>query len=105
MRPTHDRRGRTGRDPDLYGAYPRLGEAHLTELHSQGTRRTTWRGEDVGRRAPAELSRRGIDLRLNTRVESAVDRRIRLSDGTELNAGTLPRKARVNLGLRCILRF
>lgn len=46
-------------------------------------------GEDVGRRAAGELSRRGIDLRLNTRLESAVDRRIRLSDGTEFDAGTL----------------
>ena len=27
--------------PDPYGAYPRLGQAHLTELHSQGTRRTS----------------------------------------------------------------
>lgn len=31
--------------PDMYGAYPRLGEAHLTELHRYGTRRTTRAGE------------------------------------------------------------
>jgi hypothetical protein len=27
--------------PDPYGAYPRLSEAHLTELPSQRTRRTS----------------------------------------------------------------
>jgi NADH:quinone reductase (non-electrogenic) len=46
-------------------------------------------GEDVGRQAAEELRRRGIDLRLETRVESAVGGRIRLSDGTHLPVGTL----------------
>jgi NADH dehydrogenase len=45
--------------------------------------------EDVGRHAATELRRRGVQLRMRTRVESAVDRRIRLSDGTELVADTL----------------
>jgi len=46
-------------------------------------------GESVGQHAGAELRRRSIDLRLHTRVESIGDGRIRLSDGTELRAGTL----------------
>jgi NADH:ubiquinone reductase (H+-translocating) len=46
-------------------------------------------GEEVGRRAATELRRRGIDLRLGVGVESALDGWIRLSDGTELAAGTL----------------
>src|SRR5262249_30500487 len=35
------------------------------------------------------LTRRGVDLRLNTRVEKVVDGRVSLSDGTELDAGLL----------------
>jgi NADH:ubiquinone reductase (H+-translocating) len=46
-------------------------------------------GEEVGQRAAAELRRRGIDLRLNVGVESAIGGWIHLSDGTEFAAGTL----------------
>ncbi|HZO65145.1 MAG TPA: FAD-dependent oxidoreductase [Kribbellaceae bacterium] len=45
--------------------------------------------ESVGQQAVAELRRRGVDIRLRTGVESAVGGRIRLSDGTDLPAGTL----------------
>ncbi|MFF7249458.1 NAD(P)/FAD-dependent oxidoreductase [Embleya sp. NPDC008237] len=46
-------------------------------------------GEDMGRYTVAELRRRGIDVRLNTRLESARDRHVVLSDGTEVDASTL----------------
>jgi len=46
-------------------------------------------GEEVGQRAAGELRGRGIDLRLNVGVESALGGWIRLSDGTELATGTL----------------
>lgn len=46
-------------------------------------------GEEVGRGVATELRRRGVDLRLGVGVESALDGWIRLSDGTELAAGTL----------------
>lgn len=43
----------------------------------------------MGRYTVAELRRRGIDVRLNTRLESAKDRHVVLSDGTEVDASTL----------------
>ena len=46
-------------------------------------------GPEVGTKALNQLRRRGIDVRLSTFLESAVDQRIKLSDGTEFEAGTL----------------
>ncbi|WP_046468947.1 NAD(P)/FAD-dependent oxidoreductase [Allosalinactinospora lopnorensis] len=46
-------------------------------------------GEDVGGKALNQLRQRGIDVRLSTFLESAVDQRIKLSDGTSFEAGTL----------------
>lgn len=46
-------------------------------------------GPEMGRRAQKELRSRGIDLRLETRLVSAVGGRIVLDDGTELDASTL----------------
>jgi NADH dehydrogenase len=46
-------------------------------------------GEDMGRYTVKRLTERGIDVRLNTRLDSAVDRHIVLSDGTEFDADTL----------------
>ncbi|GAA0326596.1 NAD(P)/FAD-dependent oxidoreductase [Actinoallomurus spadix] len=46
-------------------------------------------GDRMGRYTVEELRRRGIDVRLNTRLTSAVDRRVVLDDGTEFEAGTL----------------
>ncbi len=45
--------------------------------------------ERLARRAMAELRERGVDVRLNTRLDSAQDGVMRLSDGTELPAETL----------------
>ncbi|NYH53524.1 MULTISPECIES: NAD(P)/FAD-dependent oxidoreductase [Nocardiopsis] len=46
-------------------------------------------GPEVGTKALNQLRRRGIDVRLKTFLESAVDQRVKLSDGTEFEAGTL----------------
>jgi len=46
-------------------------------------------GEDMGRYTVDELRARNIDVRLSTRLESAVDRHVVLSDGAELDTSTL----------------
>lgn len=46
-------------------------------------------GPEVGQKALNQLRLRGIDVRLNTRLESARDQRIVLSDGEAFEAGTL----------------
>ncbi|ASU82489.1 NAD(P)/FAD-dependent oxidoreductase [Nocardiopsis gilva YIM 90087] len=46
-------------------------------------------GPEVGTKALNQLKARGIDVRLSTFLESAVDQRVKLSDGTEFEAGTL----------------
>jgi NADH dehydrogenase len=46
-------------------------------------------GEDMGRYTVERLRQRGIDVRLNTRLTSAVDQHIVLSDGSEFDADTI----------------
>ena len=46
-------------------------------------------GEDLGRYTIEQLRYRGIEVRLDTRLESAVDGQIVLSDGSRFEAGTL----------------
>jgi NADH dehydrogenase len=46
-------------------------------------------GEDMGRWTVDQLRERGIDVRLNTRLESCVDGHVVLSDGTTFDAETL----------------
>lgn len=46
-------------------------------------------GEEVGAKVLNQLRQRGIDVRLSTFLESATDQCVRLSDGTEFDAGTL----------------
>ncbi|PRY01864.1 NAD(P)/FAD-dependent oxidoreductase [Allonocardiopsis opalescens] len=46
-------------------------------------------GPEMGRWALDQLRGRGVEIRLGTRLESAVDQHIRLSDGTAFDAGTL----------------
>ncbi|MFF4776574.1 NAD(P)/FAD-dependent oxidoreductase [Microtetraspora fusca] len=45
--------------------------------------------EDMGRWTAEALAKRGVEIRLHTRLTSAVDRHIVLSDGTAFDAGTL----------------
>jgi NADH dehydrogenase len=44
---------------------------------------------DLGAYTVRELMRRGLDIRLNTRLESCVDGHVRLSDGEEFDADTI----------------
>ncbi|HSF26012.1 MAG TPA: NAD(P)/FAD-dependent oxidoreductase [Actinomycetes bacterium] len=46
-------------------------------------------GEDLGRYTVAELRRRGIEVRLGTRLESCVDGHVRLSDGDEFDSDVI----------------
>ena len=46
-------------------------------------------GEAMGQYTLGELRRRGMEVRLGTRLQSAVGGHIGLSDGTELDANTL----------------
>jgi NADH dehydrogenase len=46
-------------------------------------------GEELGRYTVDELRKRGIEVRLGTRLESAVDHHVVLSDGEEFDASTL----------------
>ena len=46
-------------------------------------------GEDMGRYTVEQLRKRGIDVRLETRLESCVDGHVVLSDGEEFDAETL----------------
>jgi NADH:ubiquinone reductase (H+-translocating) len=46
-------------------------------------------GEDMGRYTVDQLRKRGIEVALNTRLESCVDGQIRLSDGQEFESDTV----------------
>jgi NADH dehydrogenase len=46
-------------------------------------------GEDLGRYTVAQLSERGIEVRLNTKLESCVNGHVVLSDGSEFDADTI----------------
>jgi NADH dehydrogenase len=46
-------------------------------------------GPEMGAYTVAQLTRRGIDIRLGTRLESCVDGVVRLSDGDEFDADTI----------------
>ncbi len=46
-------------------------------------------GEDMGKWTVRLLSERGVDIRLDTRLESAVDGHVVLSDGTKIESDTL----------------
>jgi NADH dehydrogenase len=46
-------------------------------------------GEDLGRYTAGLLRHRGIDVKLNTRLESCVDGHVVLSDGTEYDSDTI----------------
>jgi len=70
--------------------YPSLAPADMRWMLVEATGRILPEvGPEMGQRAMAELRTRGIDVRLRTRLMSAVDGRIVLDDGTVLDANTL----------------
>jgi NADH:ubiquinone reductase (H+-translocating) len=70
--------------------YPGVTPADLRWVLVEATNRILPEvGEDMGRYTVEQLRRRGIEVRLETRLVSAVDKRVVLSDGTEMDSNTL----------------
>ncbi len=70
--------------------YPGLSKDDLRFVLIEATSRILPEvGEELGRYTVGELRRRGIDIRLDTRLESCVGGHIVLSDGEEFRAETL----------------
>ena len=72
------------------GFHDGLGEDDLRFVLVEATGRILPEvGEDMGEYTVKQLRSRGIDVRLNTRLESCVDGNVVLSDGTSMRADTL----------------
>jgi len=70
--------------------YPEIDPADLRFVLVEATGRILPEvGEDMGRYTVEELRKRGIDVRLNTRLESCVGGRVVLSDGTTFESDTI----------------
>ncbi len=70
--------------------YPGIEPGDMRWMLVEATRRILPEvGPEMGQRAQEELRSRGIDLRLETRLASAVGGHIVLDDGTEFDANTL----------------
>jgi NADH dehydrogenase len=75
---------------DALRYYSELGQEEVRFVLVEATNRILPEvGPDMGAYAARQLDARGIDLRLETRLESCVDGLIRLSDGAEFRAETL----------------
>jgi len=75
---------------DALKYYPELSQAEVRFVLVEATNRILPEvGPDMGAYAARQLDKRGIDLRLETRLESCVDGRIVLSDGATFRAETL----------------
>jgi NADH dehydrogenase FAD-containing subunit len=75
---------------DALEYYPMLGEEEMRWVLVEASDRILPEvGTDMGKWTVEALRRRGIDVRLETLLKSAENRRIVLSDGEEFGAGTL----------------
>jgi NADH:ubiquinone reductase (H+-translocating) len=75
---------------DALPYYPELDRSEVRFVLVEATTRVLPEvGRDLGAYAVRQLDRRGIDIRLGTRLESCVDGVIRLSDGDTFRAETL----------------
>jgi len=75
---------------DALKYYPELDQDQVRFVLVEATNRILPEvGPDMGAYAARQLDKRGIDLRLETRLESCVDGRIVLSDGDTFRAETL----------------
>ncbi|RFS84698.1 NAD(P)/FAD-dependent oxidoreductase [Actinomadura spongiicola] len=75
---------------DALKAYPTLDEREMRWLMVEATDRILPEvGPEMGRWTAEALRRRGIEVKLETLLKSAENRRIVLSDGEEFDAGTL----------------
>jgi NADH dehydrogenase len=75
---------------DALRYYPYLKREHMRWVLVEAANRILPEvGEEMGRYTVDELRRHGIDVKLNTRLESVVDGHVVLSDGTEFDSETL----------------
>ncbi|WP_121436634.1 NAD(P)/FAD-dependent oxidoreductase [Actinomadura pelletieri] len=75
---------------DAFKAYPTLDEREMRWLMVEATDRILPEvGPEMGHWTAEALRRRGIEVKLETLLKSAENRRIVLSDGEEFDAGTL----------------
>jgi NADH dehydrogenase len=75
---------------DALRYYPYLKREHMRWLLVEAAGRILPEvGPEMGRYTVEELERHGIDVRLNTRLDSCIDGHIVLDDGTEFDADTL----------------
>jgi NADH dehydrogenase len=70
--------------------YPELPADQMRWVLVEATQRVLPEvGRDLGAYAVAQLLKRGLDIRLGTRLESCVDGKVELSDGERFEAGTI----------------
>jgi NADH dehydrogenase len=75
---------------DALRYYPELKYEDMHWMLVEATKRILPEvGRDLGAYAATQLSERGIDIRLDTRLDSCVDGRVKLSDGDEFPADTI----------------
>lgn len=75
---------------DALRYYPYLKREHMRWVLVEAANRILPEvGEEMGRYTVKQLTRQGIDVRLNTRLESCVDGHVVLDDGTKFEADTL----------------
>ena len=75
---------------DALRYYPYLEREHMRWVLAEAAGRILPEvGEEMGRYTVDELRRHGIDVKLNTRLESVVDGHVVLSDGTKFDSDTL----------------
>ena len=75
---------------DALRYYPYLKREHMRWVLVEAANRILPEvGEEMGRYTVDELRRHGIDVKLNTRLESVIDGHVVLSDGTEFDSDTL----------------
>jgi NADH:ubiquinone reductase (H+-translocating) len=75
---------------DALRYYPYLKREHMRWVLVEAANRILPEvGEEMGRYTVEQLNRQGIDVRLNTRLESCIDGHVVLDDGTKFEADTL----------------
>ena len=75
---------------DALRYYPYLKREHMRWVLVEAANRILPEvGEEMGRYTVEQLTRQGIEVRLNTRLESCIDGQIVLDDGTKFDADTL----------------
>jgi len=75
---------------DALRYYPELSQKEMRWVLVEATQRILPEvGRDLGAYAAVQMTKRGMDIRLDTRLESCVDGIVKLSDGDEFAADTI----------------